>query len=351
MAKNFVTLTKQNAMKTIIHLTTGLALSTGLLSAQFDPIHESPLDQWVNEVIWPERIAYDSVFCSLDSGTGTIYWEAMNYFQGAGNSTDSILVSSNQGHQKQYEFIHYTDSTYLIDTLHGLNLPHRLIYNSHGQPQTITDRIFYGKRFVYDSLNRIDSIHHFDWGGELLYEFIYANNRIEQVILNHYQSCGGSGPDTLLYHYNINTGQLDSITHQSYFNSLEAAFCYDQQGKVTEIRRPVRQNSFAWNTSFEVSWKFYDTGKSHLNLSETPNNENNIVALPHFYPNPANEQITLESLDPVEVCKIITADGRTIRECRLPGETIEISDLEEGSYYLHIQTKTNEIVKKLIVRR
>lgn len=69
------------------------------------------------------------------------------------------------------------------------------------------------------------------------------------------------------------------------------------------------------------------------------------------YPNPNNGQFTLKVNQTAKV-EIISAVGHTVYSNELIGkETIDLVDQAEGVYFIKVETETNTVVEKIVVRR
>jgi hypothetical protein len=67
------------------------------------------------------------------------------------------------------------------------------------------------------------------------------------------------------------------------------------------------------------------------------------------YPNPATSQITISNVvSPILTIKIIDISGKTIKRINHDSNTINVSDLTKGIYFLQVQTEQSVINKKFI---
>lgn len=67
------------------------------------------------------------------------------------------------------------------------------------------------------------------------------------------------------------------------------------------------------------------------------------------YPNPAKEIIKFKNADKIQSVEFFDTTGRRVKSVKLVGETINISNLENGVYYLEIKLNDNtQTVEKLM---
>ncbi len=70
-----------------------------------------------------------------------------------------------------------------------------------------------------------------------------------------------------------------------------------------------------------------------------------------LYPNPASDQLTLDFGKEIEgTIQIMNANGRQVRSINISGfnQTIDVSDLTTGFYFLSINTENNQLIEKFI---
>lgn len=68
------------------------------------------------------------------------------------------------------------------------------------------------------------------------------------------------------------------------------------------------------------------------------------------WPNPAKESLNIQSIPENAPLKLFTASGKLIRHFKNPPESIQVSGLSAGIYFLTIQTGTNQWNKKIIIQ-
>jgi hypothetical protein len=74
----------------------------------------------------------------------------------------------------------------------------------------------------------------------------------------------------------------------------------------------------------------------------------NLIGEINVFPNPANNQFTIESEDGIKTLSILNSNGAVIQTVNNPTKTIDISNLPLGVYFLQIQTEKGLLNKKLI---
>lgn len=82
-----------------------------------------------------------------------------------------------------------------------------------------------------------------------------------------------------------------------------------------------------------------------VGISEN-SNQNNIVV----YPNPTTSQLTIDTDDKIENVSILDVTGKTIKTVVLKSNTIDVSNLVNGLYFLQVQTKEGMFNSKFIKR-
>lgn len=81
-------------------------------------------------------------------------------------------------------------------------------------------------------------------------------------------------------------------------------------------------------------------------LGFTTKVENPLPTSFKFYPNPANEQITIETDIEYDAVKIFSIDGKIIYNLKKANNSIDISLLPSGMYFIQLWNKTEPIVRK-----
>ncbi len=98
-------------------------------------------------------------------------------------------------------------------------------------------------------------------------------------------------------------------------------------------------------TSMKVDWvRYYKKDESEAGIY---NNEVDDVIL---YPNPADDQITLQNIDKYEHISIMDATAQTLLNSKITAQTqtIDISFLYSGLYFLSIRNDKDQHIKKFI---
>jgi hypothetical protein len=67
-----------------------------------------------------------------------------------------------------------------------------------------------------------------------------------------------------------------------------------------------------------------------------------------IYPNPVNSQINIDSVEKIETIEIIDLMGKTLEIIITPNNTIDVSYLTKGVYFLQIQSDKGLVSKKFI---
>jgi len=70
----------------------------------------------------------------------------------------------------------------------------------------------------------------------------------------------------------------------------------------------------------------------------------------YIYPNPANSQLTINTKEQIQSIHIIDVTGKTVKTITPKGNTIEVSDLTKGIYFLQAQTE-NGIVNTRFIKQ
>lgn len=92
-----------------------------------------------------------------------------------------------------------------------------------------------------------------------------------------------------------------------------------------------------------------DTITVDVITSQAALNANNMITL---YPNPANNQLVIESTDPVFVSRIYSSSGRLVLSEHLNGEftrRINTESIPGGLYFLRITTSSQSVTLKIII--
>ena len=110
-------------------------------------------------------------------------------------------------------------------------------------------------------------------------------------------------------------------------------------------------------TNNKIIWKNGEIYRTFVNLAKTfavvPRNvstisETNAQATLHIYPNPAKDELLIESGDlKIESVEIVDITGKTIQQFSSV-TTINVSHLSSGIYFVKIKTDKGELTKKVI---
>ena len=77
-------------------------------------------------------------------------------------------------------------------------------------------------------------------------------------------------------------------------------------------------------------------------------NEQNTIHNLSIYPNPVNSQLSIDSEEKIETIAITDIMGKTIETIVTPNNTIDVSYLTKGVYFLQVKTDKGWINKKFI---
>ncbi|HBV16399.1 T9SS type A sorting domain-containing protein [Chryseobacterium carnipullorum] len=69
-----------------------------------------------------------------------------------------------------------------------------------------------------------------------------------------------------------------------------------------------------------------------------------------LYPNPAKEVVRFKNADKIKSLDIYESTGRKVRSLELTGDTITVSDLKSGSYYLEITLKDGSLTYEKLIK-
>lgn len=58
-----------------------------------------------------------------------------------------------------------------------------------------------------------------------------------------------------------------------------------------------------------------------------------------LYPNPAKETVSFKNADKIQSVDVYESTGRKVKTVKMDGESINVSDLKSGNYYLEISLK------------
>lgn len=166
--------------------------------------------------------------------------------------------------------------------------------------------------------------------------------------------------------WGINNGFLDSATYtpivaKAWNGMVKQAL--HPNGKVGYIQAQGKEPQSAQPVTFQSNWDF-GVGAFLLSGSEVfklasqtvTSAEETDEAIPfHLYPNPANEEVTIQCSQQT-VTRIVISDltGRIIMENneRFEGsKTINTAGLSNGIFFIKISGEQKEVVEKLIIRK
>lgn len=99
-------------------------------------------------------------------------------------------------------------------------------------------------------------------------------------------------------------------------------------------------NIFYARTSGGQSISYHGASRGYVSLNMVASlGTNDLVAESKkvsIYPNPARETVSFKNADKIKSVDIYEATGRKVKSVKLESESINVSDLKSGSYYLEI---------------
>lgn len=70
-----------------------------------------------------------------------------------------------------------------------------------------------------------------------------------------------------------------------------------------------------------------------------------------LYPNPAKETVSFKNADQIRSIEIYESTGRKVKAVTLEGETLDVSDLNSGSYYFEITLKDGSLTFDKLIKQ
>lgn len=92
------------------------------------------------------------------------------------------------------------------------------------------------------------------------------------------------------------------------------------------------------------------TGSVNITISNQSSSIGELSTIPTIliYPNPTNTQINIDSKDHIQAISILDMMGKTVKTIVAPNQTIDVSDLTKGIYFLQIKVDETLMSKKII---
>ncbi len=92
------------------------------------------------------------------------------------------------------------------------------------------------------------------------------------------------------------------------------------------------------------------TGSVNITISNQSSStkEQSIISNLSIYPNPTNAQIIIDADANIEALTILDIMGKTVKTMVAPNQTIDVSDLTKGIYFLQIQLDKTLVSRKMI---
>lgn len=69
-----------------------------------------------------------------------------------------------------------------------------------------------------------------------------------------------------------------------------------------------------------------------------------------LFPNPVDHLVTVKAPFPVDYYSVLDIQGRIVKEGPMNNDTIDLSDMESGSYLIHLKAEKQEVIKPIIKR-
>lgn len=184
--------------------------------------------------------------------------------------------------------------------------------------------------------------------------FNFENGAEVSFKLNVYSIMGTPNPEDNIELYLLKSDEEGNITQISLITSL-IDYCngvFDGFDDITINIAPTPGNSHI-GFKYESINNWFTVGIDDLNISSSTANVSpieNLFDKISIYPNPAKEHITIsyEGDIPFNDIQIIDLHGRTVKNI-LFNETVFVGDISQGIYFMKIKSKTNTVIKKIII--
>lgn len=293
-------------------------------------------------VITPATPSICMVTVDDASNYNIIYWDKSSFVN---TSADSFIVyrETTSNVYKRLGSISIDSMSSFTDTVRALYFPFT------GDPNVGTYRY---KLQIRDSCGNLGAM-------SLFHNTIYANQTGGTFNWNHYQIEGQATPLPQLSAYllerdNNNTGSWTVIGGVA-----------GSQTSVTDPGYATYPNgrwriSTSWSINCDPTRASINTTRSNIKHTSvaTGLNQNELSESTMLYPNPANNEITIEVSEQIQYAtlKITNAIGQTVFEETLNStvntkilKQIDISNYAKGVYTVRIESKRVKAIKKLVV--
>ena len=98
-----------------------------------------------------------------------------------------------------------------------------------------------------------------------------------------------------------------------------------------------------------ITGGYYGNITFYENISITPNNINNYNYLSlEIFPNPTYDKLNLSNIKNLSLVEITDQIGKKIKSIRTPKQSIDVSDLENGVYFIELIYKNQKIIRRFI---
>ncbi len=331
-----------------------LALISGLTTAhaQLDP-----LTQFLNRVMVPDLVTYDSISVSLDSGAAftTVAAGQQHYF--TNGHIDTLTITNSGIPVIAYNGVMTGNKTVVtgVDmTMGGHDSIDRVTYfqDRNGQDSTMRYAQYasgfieaFEARFFYDTDTLLSQIDIYVQGFGKLGDWRIFYDQKRPDSLYYTISVGGTGPGRMEFVYDstnpdklrqVETYEdIDGDGEMDLIQVLETK--YNSQGKIDEI------NNLSWNTT-TLSLELVGAYRYSVRANSTISLKEPVLANIDLYPNPVGENLKIISDGSFGRYEIYTISGGLVQEGNFSKE-VNVSALPAGSYLIVLNGKTEKVSK------
>lgn len=297
----------------------------------------------------------EEILLSYDSST--LDWrnstkKAISYNENGSFKHDTIFVWAESKKSWRY-YMNYESE---LDENNNTKWEVSSVFESFSNDWTLLNKVVYvyenGKRAKIESFSWSSTLN--QWGKWQVDEYIYDNYENEVVWVK--TNWNDTLSDWILNYksekeYNSNN-QMILETNYSWKN---------EKSEWTSINKIGREYDNSGNKTSEI-YHEWNTGTSVWQLSSTSDfyysphitSTNKITSEFHnikIYPNPANEALTIESTNQeFTFCKLYNSTGELVKILHVENgiNTYNISELKSGIYFIRVQEKGKNFVRKLV---
>ncbi len=146
------------------------------------------------------------------------------------------------------------------------------------------------------------------------------------------------GPDTIEVANNWTAGIVDSVSIPSAtWNSAEIVYL-----RWMSITNESSSGGQVDTVGVSKIDEIYVLGTVFTSIDESDLAYN-------VYPNPCNGQLNIDTRIDIEMVHIISLDGRLVQTIAEPGNTLDLSALDPGLYFLRFETNETSVTRKIIL--